>query len=205
MSENAGRGAFFESVYRQAEGDAGLVPWADLKPKPQLVDWLAARRGAGVRAIDIACGLGDNAEAIAAAGYDVTAFDLSADAIEWAKKRFANSSVKYGVADLLAPPAEWAGGFDLVHECYTLQAVPPAMLEAMTQGVARLAAPGGTLLVYTRIRPDDAPVDGPPWPLQEREAMAFASLGFELVSVERFANMRGEREIPHLFCEWRKA
>lgn len=205
MSGSEGRSEFFESVYRQAGGDPALVPWADLKPKPQLVEWLAANEGGGRKAVDIACGLGDNAEAIAAAGYEVTAFDLSGDAIDWAKRRFAGSTVNYTVADLLAPPAEWAAGFDLVHECYTLQAVPPAMLETITQGVARLVAPGGTLLVYTRIRPDGAPVEGPPWPLQEREAMAFGSLGFELISVNRFSNRRGEREIPHLFCEWRKA
>ncbi len=205
MSDDTERDAFFESVYRQAGGDAGRVPWADLKPKPQLVEWLASRKGADRSAVDIACGLGDNAEAIAAAGYDVTAFDLSPDAIDWARSRFAGSAVKYTVADLLAPPAGWEGGFDLVHECYTMQAVPPAMLEAITRGVARLVAPGGTLLVYTRIRPDDSPVSGPPWPLQESEAMAFGSMGFECVSVERFATVRGEREIPHLFCEWRKA
>lgn len=198
------RADFFNAVYERARGDAAFVPWADLKPKTQLVEWLAGNPGNGRNAIDIACGLGDNAEALAAAGYATTGFDLSAGAIDWARERFPDSAVDYRVADLLEPPADWIGGFDLVHECYTIQAVPPQMLDRMVPAVAALVAPGGTLLVYTRIRPDDAEADGPPWPLRESDALRFAGLGFELVRREAFENHRHDRVAPHWFCEWRK-
>ena len=196
---------FFNAVYEQAGGDPAFVPWADLKPKPQLVQWLESHKGEGRRAIDIACGLGDNAEALAGAGYETAAFDLSGEAIDWARKRFPETKVDYRVADLTAPPDDWVGTFDLVHECYTLQSVPPEMLDALVPAVANLVAPGGTLLVYTRIRPDDAEASGPPWPLRESDAMRFAALGLELISLDAFSLERPGRLVPHWFCEWRRA
>jgi len=199
------RAAFFNAVYHKAGGDAALVPWADLKPKDELARWLAANPGNGRSAIDVACGLGDNAEALAAAGYATTAFDLAEDAITWARQRFPQSPVDYRTGDLLALPPEWNGAFDLVNECYTLQSVPPALLPQMTSAVASLVAPGGTLLVYTRVRPDDAEAAGPPWPLRESEAMAFASLGFTLASRTDIDFRRDGRVIPIRFCAWRKA
>ncbi|MFZ1815717.1 MAG: methyltransferase domain-containing protein [Rhizobiaceae bacterium] len=199
---------FFDAVYALADGDAAAVPWADLAPKHELSQWLAEnpvnRSKTAPTAIDVAAGLGDNAVAIAEAGYRTTAFDLSQGAIDWASRRFADSSVSWQVADLLDPPAEWQGAFDLVHECYTLQAVPPSMLEAVTRGVAALVAPGGTLLVYTRIRAEGQDADGPPWPLLEREAMRFETLGFTLVSRKAFAIERPGRSIPHWFCVWKR-
>jgi SAM-dependent methyltransferase len=198
------RASFFNAVYEQAHGDAAFVPWADLKPKQKLAQWLDKNPGQGRKVIDIACGLGDNAEALAAAGYAATAFDLSAEAIDWARRRFPDTTVDYQVADLLDPPEAWAGGFDLVNECYTLQSVPPQMLDRMAPAVAKLVAPGGTLLVYARVRPDDAEADGPPWPLRESDAMRFADLGLELIERDAFEIKRPDRVIPHWFCEWRR-
>ena len=44
----------------------------------------------------------------------VTGFDLSSRAIRWAKARFP--ALEFIAADLFAPPTEWNGAFDLVHE-----------------------------------------------------------------------------------------
>lgn len=199
---------FFNAVYAQANGDAAYVPWADLKAKNKLDQWLKKNSGitfsTPLRAMDIACGLGDNAEAIANAGYKTTAFDLADDAIKWAKKRFLNTEVTYQQADLFDHPDEWIGAFDLVHECYTLQALPPDMLEKTATAIASLVKPGGTLLVFTRIRPNGAPVDGPPWPLEENEIEIFTQLGFELAGDERFENKKNDRVIPHAFMQWRR-
>ena len=97
------------------------------------------------------CGLGDNAEALGQLGYEVTAFDLSPTAVEWARKRFAGSPVTYVAADLFDAPADWAGAFDFVHETYTLQALMPGT--GLRQRAARCLAgflkPGGRLLVIT--------------------------------------------------------
>lgn len=202
------RQAFFNAVYERAGGDAAFVPWADLKAKDKLVQWLEENPGitssTALTAIDVACGLGDNAEAIAAAGYQTTAFDLAADAIDWAKRRFPDTPVDYRQADLFNLPEEWINAFDLVHECYTLQALPPQMLAQTADAIASLVKPGGTLLVFTRTRPDDAPVDGPPWPLEESSVEGFHQKGFTKISEERFENRKNDRIIPHTFTCWRK-
>jgi SAM-dependent methyltransferase len=196
---------FFNTVYDRANDDAAQIPWADLAPKPQISNWLKTNPGTGKTALDIACGLGDNAEEISEAGYDTTAFDLSQTAILWAKQRFVQTKVHYQIADLFELPAAWRDGFDLVNECYTLQALPPKMLEKTINAIGDLVKPLGDLLVYTRLRPDDKEPDGPPWPLDQRDALKFDQLGFALIGEERFVNTRGERKIPHQFAHWRKS
>lgn len=199
---------FFNAVYENAKGDPAFVPWADLKAKEQLNQWLAENNGikssSTLTAMDVACGLGDNAESLAKAGYETTAFDLAEDAIDWAKKRFSNSKVHYQTADLFALPSKWHQAFDLVHECYTLQALPPEMLAKTSAAIASLVKPGSTLLVFTRIRADGADVSGPPWPLEESQLSTFKDLGFEMIHDHRFNFEKNHRFIPHAFMEWRK-
>lgn len=200
----ADRAAFFHQVYARAESDEAAVPWADLAPKAELCEWLSANPGAGRTAIDIACGLGDNAEAIAEAGYQTTAFDVVPEAVEWAKRRFANSLIDYRVADLFNLPSPWQGSFDLVHECFTLQALPESMLARTTEAIAGLMARGGLLLVYTRWRRDGTPVSGPPFPLEERHLLMPQSFGLCRIEEKRFTIERADRAIPHVFSIWQK-
>jgi SAM-dependent methyltransferase len=168
--------AWFERLYREAGGDPSRVPWADLAPNAALAAW-AARPGAldGVRtACVVGCGLGHDAEHLAARGLSVTAFDVSAAAVDWARRLHPASSVRYEVADLLALPPAWRGAFDLVVEVYTLQALPRAVRGRAAQAVRSLVAPGGRVFLFTRLR-EDGPVDerteGPPWPLGRREVL----------------------------------
>lgn len=199
------RREFFKDIYRRAGGDAGQIPWADLAAKAVLHEWLVKNPGHGEQsAIDIACGLGDNAEALAEAGYETTAFDLSEHAISWAQKRFPDSPVSYTTADLFALPEEWNGAFDLVNECYTLQSLSPDMLQETAAAVASLVKPGGTLLVYARWREDGAEVNGPPWPLEKSKLHVFSGLGFDLLSEDLFSVSRPGRDVPHSFAVWRK-
>ena len=199
------RREFFKDIYRRAHGDAGQIPWADLAAKAVLHEWLVKNPGSEKHsAIDVACGLGDNAEALAEAGYRTTAFDLSEHAVDWARKRFPDSPVDYTTADLFALPEEWKGAFDLVNECYTLQSLSPDMLKETASAVASLVRPGGTLLVYARWRADGAEANGPPWPLEESRLHVFGELGFTLQSEDRFTIERPGRKVPHSFAVWRK-
>ena len=203
-ARSGNRANFFDGVYDMAGDDPSAVPWADLKPKAELVGWLAGNPGRGGRAIDVACGLGDNAEAIAAAGYRTVAFDGSEKAIRWARERFPESDVDYRVADLLDVPAEWRSTFDLVNECYTIQSVPPDRHAAFAAAIAGLVKPGGTLLVYMRRRDEGSEASGPPWPLMPSELEIFSTMGFERVAHRPFALNRPDRTIPIVFDVWRR-
>lgn len=177
---------WFEAVYDLADGDAAGVPWASLAPHPLSAEWIAAQRGAlaGLAALDIGCGLGDNAEALAKAGARVAAFDLARKAVDWAKRRFPESKVDYRAADLFALPEEWRGAFDLVHECYTLQALPADLLKPAFAALAATLKPRGELLVVARARDEDQTIPGPPWPLPRSAFDLAHEAGLRLVSLE---------------------
>jgi SAM-dependent methyltransferase len=151
------------------------------------VEWADERAldGSGQCALVVGSGLGDDAELVAAHGFDTTAFDVAPSAIAAAQRRFPGSPVKYLAADLLDPPAEWVRAFDLVVESLTVQSLPdPPRAEAIAR-VSRMVAPGGSLLVIAAARDEaDGPVSGPPWPLIRREIDAFASDGLEPVRIE---------------------
>lgn len=182
---------WFEPLYAEAAGDETQVPWALPEAVPYLTDWLRANAdvGAGKSAVVVGCGLGNDAEALAAAGFAVTAFDVSESAIAWAKGRFPNTTVDYVVADLFQLPSEWQGAFDFVFEFRTLQALPLSVRTQSIDNIATLAKPSGTVLVATYTRPDDASEpEGPPWPLSMRELQQFESAGLEVVNQEVFRN-----------------
>ncbi|HET6377535.1 MAG TPA: class I SAM-dependent methyltransferase [Methylocella sp.] len=180
------RKAWFKAVYALAEGDPARVPWANLAPHPLTKAWVYAhaRELQGVRVLDIGCGLGDNAECFAEAGADVTAFDLVFEAVAWAKARFPASKVSYCQADLFAPPEAWREGFGLVHECYTLQALTPALLPQALAALGSLLAPGGRLLIIARARDEEADGQGPPWPLPPSVFVEAKQQGLEPLSIE---------------------
>jgi SAM-dependent methyltransferase len=186
---------WFEAVYALAAGDPAAVPWAALAPHPLTRSFvnLQLRGLAGLRVLDVGCGLGDNAECFAAAGAEVTAFDLVAASVEWARRRFPGSPVAYRAADLFDPPKEWRGGFGLVHECYTLQALPQALLPEAFAALAGLLAPGGRLLVISRARDEHEDVQGPPWPLPPSFIAAAQRQGLALLGVEDIAATTGLR------------
>lgn len=163
---------WFDQVYEEAGGDPASIPWADLAPNPNLQSWLAAQsefEGRGRRALVVGCGLGDDAEALAALGFEVTAFDISRTAIDWCHRRSPESSVSYQVADVLAPPEDWRGAFDFIFEAYTLQVLPEALAHQALRRLTSLLAPGGQLLLIARGRDDDAPRGQLPWPLSRAE------------------------------------
>lgn len=188
---------WFEKVYANANGDGEAVPWANLGPSPDVIEWFDRHKidGTDQKALVIGCGLGDDAEALAQRGFDVTAFDISPTAIEWCKRRFPTSSVNYQVADLFDTPSHWQGSFDFVLEYFTIQALPPEMNQRTIQAIARHVALGGTLLVVSLGRPAEVRVSGPPWPLSKATLDAFTTFGLAEIAVESF----GQQSDSELF------
>jgi len=181
---------WFEPLYAEAQGDAGIVPWADLVPNPGLIRWLEREDvcGDGRRALKVGCGLGDDAECLADRGFVVTAFDISPTAIGWCRKRFPASGVEYAVEDLFAPPGAWINGFDFVLESYTLQVLPPALRQPAMKHIAGFAAPGGRVLVITRARERSDPEGQMPWPLRREEVEQFRRFGLSEKSFEDYVD-----------------
>jgi SAM-dependent methyltransferase len=177
---------WFDALYRQADGDARLVPWADLKPNVHLTEWIGGLAAPPRRALVVGCGLGDDAEFLASLGWSVTAFDISGKAIEWAKKRFPGSKVEYQVADVLHAPQAWRRSFDLVVEIYTLQALPSDLRRQAIPLIAELVSAGGLLFVTARGRDESDPPGLMPWPLTEREIRAVETSGLKCQSFEDY-------------------
>ncbi len=198
------RQAWFRTVYQEAGNDPAAVPWADLAPKKALLEWLENHPGNGATALDVACGLGDNAEALAEAGYRTTAFDLAPEAVEWARKRFPGTSVDYRAEDLFALPESWQGAFDLVHECYTVQALKDDLRRDAIGVLAGLVAPGGRLLFINRSREEGTEAKGPPWPVMPSEWRRFEDHGLTLVTHELYDLVRPDRTIPHVLALFEK-
>ena len=186
---------WFEKLYDAAQGDEQAIPWADMRTNPSLADWLESRSVAGnaKRALVIGCGLGDDAEELAHRGFAVTAFDISATAVAWCRRRFADTSVEYCVADMLDLRTEWYGAFDLVVEIYTLQSLPPELRTAAMRQMAGAVAPGGTLLLVARGREPDEDPGALPWPLAKEELEEFIGSG---LAVANFADSLDRSEHP---------
>ena len=205
MSIESGIYDWFEPLYAQADGDTTQIPWALPEATSYLTQWLKdkAVNGSGRSAAVVGCGLGNDAEALAAAGFSVTAFDVSESAIAWARKRFSDSDVNYVVADLFDMPAEWKGTFDMVFEFRTIQALPVSVREAAIAQICSLPKPEGTLLLATYTRATEETPDGPPWPLSEKELSQFEEKGLEIVKRERFHSEKS-RFSDRTLAEYRK-
>jgi SAM-dependent methyltransferase len=181
---------WFEVLYQEAEQGKSIVPWADGEPNSHLVEFWKAHplETKGKSALVIASGLGDDAEQLAAWGFNTTAFDISKTAIEATKRRFPKSPVEYAVADLFAPPSSWSQQSDFVFESNTLQALPASLRPPAIEKIAQFVKPGGRLLVLARGREKADPEGQLPWPLTREELDGFRAAGLEEESFEDFAD-----------------
>ncbi len=186
---------WFDALYKEAGGDNELIPWADLEPNRYLRAFAEKYelKGNDRSALVVGCGLGDDAKYLDDLGFRVAAFDISPNAIEWAKRLHAETGIRFEVMDLFQPYREWLGAFDFVLEVYTIQPLPVSMREQTIASIASFVAPGGELLVVTRGREEDEETDELPWPMSRSELAAFGAHGLEQLS---FDIMPGDEETP---------
>lgn len=179
---------WFEALYKEGEAGKSIVPWADRGANPGLTEFWKEhpQTTSGKKALVIACGLGDDAEQLAAWGFETTAFDISETAIRTARKRFPKSEVKYSEADLFQPPAEWERKFDFVFEANTVQALPASVRAQAIQKIAGFVGPGGKLLAIVRGRESHEPEGEMPWPLTRAELGEFVRAGLAEESFEEY-------------------
>ena len=135
------------------------MPWDRTEPHPVLADWLGDSDGEGRRAVVVGCGLGADAEHLAAPRLDDNGLrHLPLPSLRRASGIRTPRSTTAS-ANLLDPSPDLVGAFDLVVEIYTLQALHPSVRPAAADGLRRLLAPGGTAFVVQAIRARRRAVD----------------------------------------------
>lgn len=194
---------WFEALYKESGGNNELVPWADLEPNRFFEAW-AKRTGLKAedrKALVVGCGLGDDAVYLDDLGFDVTAFDISPTAIEWARNLHKERKIQFEVADLLQPYRSWLGSFDFVLEVYTIQPLPLEMRPKVIDAIAAFVAPKGELVVVCRGRDDDEEPEQMPWPLSQKDLSKFEANGLIQTDLEEvFEDEDGEPVRRFVVC-----
>ena len=188
--------AWFDRLYAEGVADRIDMPWDRDDPQPLLREWYdawAPGRAPG-RACVVGCGLGADAEFLAAHGWTTTGFDVSPTAIAQARARHPRSTVAYRVVDLLDLPADLIGAFDLVVEIFTLQAMPDPPRADAARAIASLPAPGGTLLVVS-FRDTGTHSSPPPFPLTRDDLRRLEVDGLVAHRVEELADAKWRAEL----------
>lgn len=101
-------------------------------------------------ALDLACGTGDIAYGVAAAGAEVVGLDITLRMLQLARAKAAGPKVRFLAGDMSALPFA-AARFDLVTTGYGLRNVPD--LDGAIREMARVLRPGGRLLSLDFNRP----------------------------------------------------
>ena len=90
---------WFDRLYAAGEAGEVSMPWSRRAPHPLLTPWSQGMDARGGRAIVVGCGLGADAEHVAALYYHTVAFDIAESAIRAARRRYPDSSVHYQTAN----------------------------------------------------------------------------------------------------------
>ena len=171
---------FWEEIYQ-----AGRAGWDLGKPAATFQRLLASGELAPGRLLVVGAGRGHDAREFARHGFDVTAVDFAADAVE-AMARLADplAPVKIVQADIFALPPAFDHQFDTLLEYTCFCAIDPARRGEYADVAARVLKPVGTYVAL--FFPMDGPPGGPPFAVTEAEVLAlFGTRGFKLVRSER--------------------
>lgn len=144
----------------QSRYDEGKTGWDRGEANPMLTHWLQSDRLQPCRILVPGCGRGHEAIVLAQAGFEVTAVDFAASAVEHLMAELEQRNLNATVlqSDLFA--CSHAGEFDAVYEQTCLCAIDPSQWETYEQLLACWLRPGGNL--FAMFMQSDQP-DGPPF------------------------------------------
>ena len=114
---------FWEGFYEDREKG---VPFFVDAPDESLVRWLPHFPKDG-RVLELGCGPGRNAIYLARQGFDVTAVDLSSEALSWARERMEERgvSVDFRQQSIFELSDLETASFDLIYDAGCLHHIPP--------------------------------------------------------------------------------
>ncbi len=143
----------------------------------------------GKKVLDAACGVGYGSALIAGEATQVVGVDLGAEAIDYARSRYARPNVEFRVGDLLAPDLDDAS-FDVVCSFETLEHLPDR--DSYLGHVARVLTADGVFLVSTprAERTTERPVN--PW-----HCVEYSRADFEVLLRRHFGEVElyGQRRL----------
>ncbi len=187
---------------RYQETAAEQLPWFHEGLDADIARALDELELAGGRVLDLGCGPGTQAVALAARGFSVTGSDISWTAINGAKRRAgeAGAQVAFVVDDVLDSNLD--GPFDIVIDRGVFHCFAAAdERERYLATVARLTAPDGILLLKCFHKNETRP-EGPPGRYDENDIRALLGSHFELLRhwESTFDTASGEAPPKALFC-----
>jgi SAM-dependent methyltransferase len=184
---------WFEPAYRAAVDAGERLPWQQATAHPWVAPWLDAPvlTPPGQRALVVGCGTGQEAELLAARGYEVVGLDVAPTALAWAAARLRRASrrirraVTWREADLLTVDPGDLGPFDLVLEVQTVPWLPGVVQDAAMAAIGPLVRAGGVAVTITTLRAaaDDPPI-GPPWPQAPSALASYRAGGLVRLALE---------------------
>lgn len=153
---------FWEERFQQ-----GNTPWDRGAPSPQLHAWLAQRTLKPCRILVPGCGSGYEVAALAAAGFEVTALDYAALAVERTRQHLAAEGLLATVVEADALSWQAPKPFDAVYEQTCLCALYPDAWREYAHQLHQWLAPNGYLhALFVQIQRAGAPdgaILGPPY------------------------------------------
>jgi ubiquinone/menaquinone biosynthesis C-methylase UbiE len=176
-------------------------------------EWLAGELPAGAKVVDLGCGTGRPvAEVLAAAGHEVSGYDVSPKMVEIARAQVPTARFEVGDLRSLSFPA---GSLHAIVACFSLLQLPRPEVDASLARFAGWLSPGGYLLLGTVAADVEnldivfmgQPVTVSSYPLEGYRTL-LADTGLEVVR-ERVARFQpdypGSEADDNLFLTARKA
>jgi len=131
---------FWLASFARPPWDTGISP-------PELLEFIRAHPPG--RALDLGCGTGTNAIALAQNGWQTTGVDFIARSIHQAERKAQQAGVSvHFLVDSVSHLPTLAGGFDLILDVGCYHGLAPLDKYRYFQNVLRLLAAGGYYLLY---------------------------------------------------------
>ena len=166
---------YWEQHWRQGAG-GGRTAMEGNPPNPYLVRGTSSLTPG--TALDAGCGAGAEAIRLASQGWQVTAADISLDALDRARRRATDNEVAQRVQWVEADLTVWTP--DALYDLVTTHYAHPAMAQlAFYDRVSNWVAPGGTLLIVGHLHAHDSLGHGHHPPAEASVTVADISAGLD--------------------------